>query len=382
MRSRLSRIGMCLCAVLLLAACWDGRELEKRTIVLIIGIDRAEQGIRLSLQLARPQTLAPSGTAGAGAGEVVTVVTREAPDVSAALHELQLAVDRELFFGHTRVLLISEDVAREGVLRQMNPLYGTAALLPRTAWLFVVRGSAEAVLAHRPELDRIPSTYLTHFFENRILLQRPIEVSVGAFHRRWLTPGEEPSVLWIAPGQPDQSAPTLLGKAAFQEDRFVGGMDQEASKGWIITQNQPPPGRLPVACPDRPGTVAVRVVQSRNRMRARTRGNAVEGLVVSANVIGRIEGLNCRANLTDPAEIALFERAFREEILRLIRSGIRRAQTELQSDVFGFGKAAYRYSNHAWPGDERWREIFPDLPVRVEVTARLDYTGSYRETSR
>lgn len=371
----------CLCAAVLIGGCWDGRELEKRAIVLLVGIDRTEAGVRLSLQLARPQAFPGSAVREAPAGEVVTVLSREGTDVDTALLDLQLAVDRQLFFGHTRVVVMSEDAAREGVWRYLHPLFGDT-LLPRTAWLFIARGSARAVLAHRPALDPIPATYLTHFFDNRILLQRWFEVTIGGFHQRWVTPGVEPLVVWIAPGQPDQSAPTILGLAAFLADRFAGGLDRESSRGWVMTQNQLPAGRVPAACPDRPGTFAVRVVRTQTRIRPRIQDDALKGLEMVTQVQGRIEGVDCTATFSDPREMERFEQAFQQEISRLIRAGLRRAQTELRSDVFGLGRAVYRYAHQAWPGDRRWAELFPQVPVEVDVRVRLDHTRSYRDVRR
>lgn len=380
MRNRRWLIAICLFAAVLVGGCWDGRELEKRAIVLLVGIDKSQAGVRIGLQLARPQAFAGSAGEQSTPRDVVTVVTRNGADVPAALHALQLAVDRDLFFGHARVVVMSEEVARAGVWRQLQPLVGDMQI-PRTSWLFIVRGSAEAVLAHKPPLDAVPATYLTNFFDNRLLLQRWYDVTVGGFHQRQVTPGEEPIAIWIAPGQPDQSAPTVLGIAAFHGDRFRGGLDREASRGWVITQNQPPPGLTPVSCPGRPGKFAVRVVRSQNRIRPRTDGESVKGLVVVAHVQGRIEAVDCRATFSAPREMERFAQAFQEIISNSVRAGLKGAQTELRSDIFGFGKAAYRYAHEAWPGDEQWAKLFPELPIEVNVNVRLDYTGSYRNTS-
>lgn len=377
------KYALLLIMALLLGGCWDGRELEKRAMVLMIGLDRSEAGVRLSLQVARPQSLSGAATEGSsGGGDVVTVVTREGSDVSAALHALQLAVDRDLFFGHTRVVLIGEELAREGVTELLQPLYGGASLLPRSAWLFVVHGSAEEVLGLRPSLDRIPATYLTNFFDNRLLLQRPYDVTLGAFRRRLVTPGEEPVVVWVSPGQPDQSAPTLLGLAAFRADRFIGGLGENESKGWLLTQNQAPPGRLPIDCPGRSGRFAVRVISSENRIRPIAQGDSLKGLRALISVRARVEGIDCEANLEEPQEVSRFEQALRQRLGELATASIQMAQQELQSDVFGFGRATYRFAPRAWPGDERWNRLFPELPVEVAVQVVLDDTESYRETVR
>lgn len=380
MRSVARLTALSLALALLLVGCWDGRELEKRAMVLVLAIDKAQAGVRVGLQLARPQAFA-STHGGVSDKEVVTVVSREGPDVPSVLHDLQLAVDRDLFFGHVRVVVVSEEAAREGIWRHLHPLFGDH-LVPRTAWLFVVRGKAKEVLALRPALDPNPSTYLTNFFDNRLLMRRPYDVTVGGFHQRWVTPGVEPVAIWIAPGQPDQSAPALLGLAAFAGDRFVGGLEEVAAKGWVITQGQPSPGRLPVTCPGRPGRFGVRINDATTRVRPRLEGGRVKGMRLVTRMNGVIDGLDCKVSFDDAAEIRRFEQALEERVEELIRTGLERSQVGLKSDTLGFGRAVYRHAVKAWPGEPQWQERFPTLPVTVEVNARLDYTRSYLRSKR
>lgn len=376
---RTSSVLLPLLLALVLTGCWDGRELERRALVMVVALDRSDDGVQVSLQLARPQTLAgASGQPDGGDGEPVTVVARSGASVSRALQALQFAVDRELFFGHVRVVVVSEQIASSGLWPLLQPLVGDQ-LMPRNAWLFVVRGSAAQVLAARPALDRIPATYLSNFFENRLLLQRTYDVTLGGFHQRWVTPGEEPIAIWIAPVQEDQSAPALLGLAALRGDRFIGGLDWDASLGWLITQNQAPPDGFPVPCPDGDGTFSVRMVRSANRLRPVTETGRLTGLVASARVRGRIEEIDCGSFNVVPAEMGRFELAFRRAVERHLKQAFDQAQAALGSDIFGFGKAVYRFAPAAWPGDSAWAESFPHQPIRTEVSVRLDFSRSYGE---
>lgn len=364
----------------LLGGCWDGQDLEKRSIALILGIDKTKAGVRVGLQLARPQAFSGS-TAGSAEKDVVTVITREGPDVVSVLHDLQLAVDRQLFFGHVRVVVLGEEAARSGLWRHVHPLFGDAAV-PRNAWLFVVRGTAEAILKLRPALDTVPATYLTHFFENRLLIHDPYVVTVGAFHQRWVTPGEEPIALWIAPGQPDQSAPTILGIAAFRDDHFVGGLLDPPGRGWEILQGQLPAGRLATDCPGRTGRFNVRILRLKARLRPQLVGGALQGLRVTVKASGRIEGMDCGASFSDPAEVARFESAVAQRFQQLSQQSLKRAQEELQVDIYGFGKQVHRWARRVWVDDQAWAKQFPRLPVALEISVKLDYTRSYRETYR
>lgn len=382
---RLARRLPVLCLLLpLLAGCWDGLELEQRALVLMVAIDGTDTGVRVSLQLARPQTMAGSSgeTSGSQGGEPVTVVTRAGKDVAAAIQAIQLSVDRELFFGHVRVVILSEEIGRRGAWAYLEPLVGGSLSVPRTAWLFVVRGAAEKVLSARPALDRVPSTYLSNFFETRLLLERPYDVTVGGFHQRWVTPGEEPVAIWISALQEDQSAPELLGVAAFKGDSYQGGLEREESLGWILTQNQRLLGRLSIACPDGDGYFAVRFIRSSIRLRPEVSDGKLTGVAVVGSVSGRIGSAQCQVGALTLEGITQYERAFRAEIERLVSAAFVAAQAELDSDIIGFGKAVYRFAHPHWTGDADWAERFADLRLRVAVNACLDHNRTYTYAPR
>ncbi len=62
-----------------------------------------------------------------------------------------------------------------------------------------------------------------------------------------------------------------------------------------------------------------------------------------------------------------------------IEIALHKAQ-ELNSDVFGFGNLIYRKLPQEWKRLEgRWDEIFPTLPVEIEVNATVRRAGMIRE---
>lgn len=379
MRNRICSLLLLVCCLVLLPGCWDGRELEKRAIVLMVGVDRAEPGVRVTLQLAWPQSMiaSPGQEGGSKSNEPVAVITRAGVNIAAALQEIQYEINRELFFGHVRAILISESAAQLGSWKIIEQLVGGGLAVPRTAWLFVVSGEAEPVMHARPALDRVPAIYLSNFFETRLLLERPYDVTIGGFHQRWVTPGEEPVAVWITADEQEAAPLTILGIAVFQEDQFLGGLSREESVGWALTQNQRIPGRLTVDCPQGGGRFTVRFLHSSLRLRPHVTAGKLVRQVVQGGVSGRIESSECNLYHLDPKEMTRFRQAFQDEVKRLLNAAFERAQQEFGTDIFGFGRSVFRYAHQMWPGDAAWRRQFREVEIGIEIDVQLGNVHTY-----
>lgn len=378
-RNRICSLLLLFCCLVLLSGCWDGRELEKRAIVLMIGIDRAEEGVRVSLQWALPQsmTASPGQEGGSKSNEPAVVITRAGVDISSALREIQYDINRELFFGHVKAILLSESVAQLDTWKIIQQLLGGGLAVPRTAWLFVVSGEAQPVMHARPALDRIPAMYLHNFLETRLLLTRPYDVTVGGFHQRLVTPGEEPIGIWITADEQGGAPVTMLGVAVFQGDRFLGGLSREESIGWALTQNQGIADRLSVACPQGDGRFTVHFIRSAIRLRPRVEGGKLVRQDVQGGVSGRIESSQCHPDHLDPNTMLLFRQALHAEVERLLNAAFDRAQQDFGSDVFGFGKSVYRYAHRMWPGDASWSKQFREVEIGIEINVQLGNVQTY-----
>ena len=128
-------------ALMLLTGCggiYDNyRALEELEIVGTLGLDRDLHGLTLSAAAGRD-----------GAGQTPAVLRRSSPDLRQGMEALQdFAGDRQLFFAHTRYLLLGQDYAADGigavldyVERDLHTRMGTA--------LFVLRDErAETLLS-------------------------------------------------------------------------------------------------------------------------------------------------------------------------------------------------------------------------------------------
>lgn len=129
-----------------LSGCWDRRELSELAIVVGTGVDwTTDEHIRLTVQIVRPGGFA-CGKEGSGAGEPPAwVVWAEGRTIEEAARYLAIKVPREIYWGHSIVLVLGEEMARRGIGMVTNFFHRSRQ--PReTMWLMVVKGEARDFL--------------------------------------------------------------------------------------------------------------------------------------------------------------------------------------------------------------------------------------------
>ncbi|MCL6633786.1 MAG: Ger(x)C family spore germination protein [Alicyclobacillus herbarius] len=384
-RLRVLTMALCLSVCLLMTGCWDGEELQQRAIVLMLGIDPGGHPgtVKVTAQVVRPhQANLPNGKSSSGSSpedSPVVAISREGQDVIGALHNIQLSIDRTLFFGHLQAMMINRQLAQRGALEILNPIL-QSRIARRQLWLFVSDPPTITVLQQVPKLDVIPAMYLSNLFRNQVWVNHSYDGTIGGFHQRMATPGIEPYTFLIRTVDPHLSAPQIDGIAVFSGDRMVGSLSGSRFRGWSLMSGQLPKSTVPIACPRDPRhffTLNVKSAHTRFRVRGWDTGRPYVNVEVSLR--GTISGGPCIRS-ESPQGLEHLQLQAATETANLIRDAIHWAQAELRSDVFGVGREVYRHDPKHWRGDSWWRTVFPRLGVRVHVNSEIDYMNTYHKS--
>lgn len=157
----------CLLSVSLLGGCWDAREIEERTSVIALGIDKHPEGYEISVQVPVPLKIVGSG--GGGGGEsgqnAVQIFSGTGKTVSDTLDDIQNQTNQQLFLGQARILLFGEEVAKDGIGRVVDGLKRRPEIR-RRQWPLVVKGKAKDAMKANPKLEQIPMEYIITMMEN------------------------------------------------------------------------------------------------------------------------------------------------------------------------------------------------------------------------
>lgn len=102
---------------MLLGGCWDIKYLDELSIVIAIGLDKAEgDDIAVTVQIVNSSEMTSGGNKSSGSGASSTVIYKETgKTILEATRKIINKNSRKLYFAHNQVLIIGEELARKGV---------------------------------------------------------------------------------------------------------------------------------------------------------------------------------------------------------------------------------------------------------------------------
>jgi spore germination protein KC len=176
-----------LSALFVLMAGCSAKDIDKRYFVVSVGIDKGENGtVKVSTKLAIPKGILRHGDS-----DFIMMSLQDAT-IEGAMNRIRTLTDKELDFGHMKLVVFGEEVAKEGVLSYLDWLQRSFDI-QEICWLAVGKPSANEVLAFRPRSERYPSNNLFLTFD-RTGTQSDLAVTqyLYSFYRELTEEGIDP----------------------------------------------------------------------------------------------------------------------------------------------------------------------------------------------
>lgn len=152
--------------ILLLSGCAGKRELNDLALVMAVGIDKGEgeNAFKVTAQIARPadargQTGAPSGQT----GEPIFIIVGQGESLFDAIRDLSSFTTRNVFWAHNQVIVINEDLAKEGIAQVIDFFTRNPELRMRT-WVVITPEKASTLVSTVTGLELIPGEALNKLF--------------------------------------------------------------------------------------------------------------------------------------------------------------------------------------------------------------------------
>lgn len=166
-KSKVLRLLLALLIPLLLSGCWERKELNEIAFILGMGLDKAESGYRVTMQVVIPSSISSQTAGGTSGGGVPVVVSSfTVPTIYESDRQYTLISSRTAYKGHIRVLVIGEELARAGIAEILDVLKRSRE--PRNDYyVMVAKGTtAEEALKVLTPLDKIPANKLFSSWTN------------------------------------------------------------------------------------------------------------------------------------------------------------------------------------------------------------------------
>jgi len=386
------KIFLCILSILFISGCWDSNELQDFSIISGIGIDKGgddpENRFRTTVQIINPSIVSGGQQGGSVQSSPVTTYSETGSTLKEALRKISNEAPAELFFPHIQIMLIGEELAKEGI----DELFDVVERDPKFRVLFpvlIVKGhTAEDALKVSTSLRPIPSA--------------KIEGSLQSSKEIW---GEYPStradqaIMKLGEGSAaitgieingdvekgnqtanmqEISQSTKLeikGLAIIREGKLEKWLEGDPARGVVWVNNEMEETVMNLDCPEKKDAIAIDIGRAESIIKAKVKkGKPV--ITIRLNAEGAVSETHCSMELDKDETIKELEKQLRNEIKEEMQAAIKTLQEE-KSDVFGFGEYINIEDKNYWKSiKDKWEEeIFPESEVNIEVNATIRRTG-------
>ncbi|MBC8016438.1 MAG: Ger(x)C family spore germination protein [Sporomusaceae bacterium] len=398
---RLVGCGLILIITLFISGCWDRAELEERRFILAVAVDRGDQGLgpeeqdatkvetfvqphgskryRLSLQI---MDIAPSRNDGTGGatGEIGTyVVSNTGESIFEMIRDMQGQVDRQLWFEHVQAIIISEAAVRQGGLQPMIDYFRRDPETRGLTKMLITSGEARPFLEYQTPGGEPSGIFLANSL--RLYRKNPhvpgYRTDVGDASRST----DNKSRVLIARVELVDNVVKLGGMALFKKGKFVGYVDEYATKGGKFIGGLEKSAIITAECPEHPGKIiAFEIFRHNTKLKPHINGENIY-YTLDIAMRGNLGENQCgrQHDIMDDEVIHKLEELFAEEVKGNVLYTLHIYQ-DLQLDVNNLGAKLQAYEPLVWEKvKERWNEdIFPHISLIVSVNVVIENIGGHK----
>ncbi|MFE5320200.1 Ger(x)C family spore germination protein [Paenibacillus sp. NPDC056579] len=387
----------------LLTGCWDRLEIEDRAIVLGVSIDEAgpeaekkedeishlhekfpapNKGmIRVAVQIALPGKIplgpGESGAAGKSSAETVWVIEVVGHTIDDAVMNLQQQISSRLFFGHLRVIVVSEKIARRG-LQNLNDYFRRNPEVRRTAWMVVSKGKAEPFLRAAPKLERVPTLYLLSTLDDAVKQGKLPNDFLGIYWSNESKKGQDAFLPYIELMK-EQNV-ELKGIAYFKNSKMVDSTEPFEIAAYMGIKGLNPAGYRGFISLDEDPSKTVTIFATHRMSRFEVKiVNDLPHFTVHIFTETNLEEKLSESVLTNSSKVLNKIEEENKKSLVKTCTGLFKKTQKSGSDIFGFGEYVRALQPRFWNDQvktkEKWQAMYPHIEVEFVVNTEVRRVG-------
>lgn len=366
-------------AALLLSGCWDRIEINDVAFVHAIAIDREDNG-SLRLTYLIPLSDKPGGDKASGGGaESFMLETQTANTIREADKIVQKRLSRNLNYTHRRIIVLGEDLAREGI-RKTFDYYSRFWENRMTGYVVVAKGKASDLLMAKPKLEVFSSEAIREIcLRNGASIINQKNVAQALSSRDMDPVLAYFGIKKVSIGKESMNQIELLGYAQFKNEKMVGVYDNNGMSAitWLKGQVVPYDMTLPM---ENGTSVGYRVKLGTTNIKAKLEPDGKAHFRVSLNATLNLVESTADLNYTKAPDQEKVQRLASAAIQKQVQDTIKQMQ-ERGTDSVGFGNHFRREYPKQWiqSFEANWGETIKKAVVDVQVKTVISQTGMISE---
>ncbi|WP_226668327.1 Ger(x)C family spore germination protein [Metabacillus litoralis] len=374
----------------LLCGCWSAKELTDLAIVSAMGIEKSGDDYILTVQIVNPGDIAGKSQTTRVAVSTYSIKGRS---IFEAIRKLSKLAPRKLYFAHLRLVVIGEELAKEGISEALELMSRDHEFRTDFYLLISKDFSPYDILNVLTPIEKNPSNKVFNTIEVSYKNWAPTAgVKLDELINKLTSKGDNPVLTGIfiegdksvagslsnVESIPSPANLMLENIAVFKKDQLVGWLGQEESKGYnYIADNV----KNTVAVLDwKDGKITLEFSKSSTKITAITDSEQPK-IIVDVFPEAQIGEVQANIDLTQESNMIEVEKIINERGRKVLGDVVKKAQN-LQTDIFGFGDAIHRENPKIWKELEAdWNEVvFPELDIEINFKTTIRRLGTTNDS--
>lgn len=365
--------------IILLTGCYNYKELNKIAIVSSIAIDKKDNEYLVSAQVMNAKEDEESESS------QVVVYEAKGKSINEALRNMTMKSPRTIYGGHLSKLVISEEIAKEGVINVIDVFQRLTEI--RNEFTITVSRNIKAadVIKIMTSTESVPAEYVKTSLETAdVYSALTYSTKLDEFVSLYLKKGIDPVIAVLQVDDYKKKGTTtdntqttdpitkivLDNIAITDEGKFEKYLSKDETIGYNFIKNQVQEMIVPIKCDDN-YYASISILKSKTKPKVIKINNKYQiKFDIKAN--GVLSEYNCSKELTDKDVIDDLEKKTKNKIKYYINEALN-AQKNSKSEFLGLKRTIYLdYPNYK---DE-------EFDVKLNINFQLSRKGELRNSSK
>ncbi|PWA06282.1 hypothetical protein DCC39_17595 [Pueribacillus theae] len=367
-----------LCSLLLLTGCWNNQEIDNVALVHGVGLDKSDGQLNISVEIIKPTSQQEGGQGASQGGGQHIVLEKNAGTLLEGARGLIRYAKRRLEFGHTRVWLIGERLAKEDFVHVLDSVRRDQ-MLRLNSYLFITNENPSDILNTPTLYENLTATELVSALEQTQFAAEYSPIKLREFYK--LIEGTIPNAyipMISIKKEAEQTITSIDGTAVIKNNQMVGQLNVKETVGlnWLL--NHAEGGSIAVSL-DENEKVSFEITKAKTETKPHLNGKKL-----NVDIQTKIEGTladNMTAKKVNEHFFKDIEKKISRHVENEMRSTLKKLQEELKTDITEIGLETYRTDPKQFQNiRSEWSDIFANAEISINVDANFTHEGLVKES--
>ncbi|MBW9171254.1 Ger(x)C family spore germination protein [Clostridium estertheticum] len=354
---------------IILCGCWNYREIDTLAIVAGMALDK---DIVTNKYILTTEVIT---TQAQGVSSIISsqIFTTEGDSVFSAVRDAIEKTGLRLFWSDSKVVIISDSIAREGIIPAIDWTNRSNFVRP-DMWLLVAKGNtASEILKTKVKINEVTSFHLDDTMNSWKVLSKFTNSMVWSFIDELSSPGKSEAVTTVENKPNDGNIlPIVEGCAIFKSDKLVGYINGNETLYMLMIKNKIKQGLITlINVSGSNANVTLELNDNRTKLTPIYNNGSIS-MIIDVYPILSIHEIQGTKDFMKEENLGILQSEAEKKIGSQIQALISKLQKDYDSDVLGFGeKFNEEKPKVSKDFTKNGKDIFKNMKTTVNVHVQI-----------